>query len=138
MSSWLRFTHMTALSEQDLKKIKDLHRRWIAKELEGNEAGVVDLCTADVQWLVPGAPPVVGKEEIAKYLAAHHVKLETIDATDPAVAGSGTIAYLTSNYHARYLAEGLSEMQDAQGTHLWILRKEGDDWRVAVVTWNSW
>ena len=96
---------MTALSDQDLNNIKDLHRRWIAKELEGNEAGVVALCTADVQWLGPGAPPVVGKEEIAKYLTTHHVKLETIDVTDPSIEGSGTIAYLTSNYRTRYKAE---------------------------------
>ena len=129
---------MTALSDQDLNKIKDLHRRWIANELEGNEAGVVDLCTADAQWLVPGAPPVAGKEQIAKYLAAHHVKIETIDVTDPSIDGNGRIAYLTSYYRTRYSTEDLSDVQEAQGTHLWILRREGDDWRVAVVTWTSW
>ena len=127
---------MTALSEEDLKNIKDLHRRWIAKELEGNESEVVDLCTADVKWLVPDAPPIVGKEEIAKYLASHHVELETLEVSDPLIEGNETIAYLTSNYRACYVAEGL--LEEAKGTHLWILRKEGNDWRVAVVTWNSW
>lgn len=129
---------MTALTDQDLNNIKDLHRRWMAKELDGNDAGVVDLCTADVMWLVPGAPPVVGKEEITKYLGAHRVKLETIDVTEPSVDGSGRIGYLTSNYCARFFTQGLSQVQEAKGTHLWVLRKEGDDWRVAVVTWNSW
>lgn len=129
---------MTAFSDQDLNNIKDLHRRWILKELEGNEAEVVDLCTADVMWLVPDTPPIVGKEEIAKYLAINRAKFETIDVIDHSVEGSGSIAYLTSNYRARYIAEGLSEVQEAKGTHLWVLRKEGDDWLVAVVTWNSW
>ena len=129
---------MTAITDQDLNDIKDLHRRWIAMELEGNEAGVVDLCTADVQLLAPDAPPIAGKAEIAKYLATHHGKLETIDVTDPFVEGNGSIAYLMSNYRTRYIAHGLSEVQEATGTHLWVLRKVGDDWLVAVVTWNSW
>lgn len=127
---------MTALSDQDLYNIKDLHRRWIAKELEGDEPAVVDLCTADVKWLVPDAPPIVGKDEIAKYLATHHVKIETIDVSDPAIEGSGTIAYLTSNYRACFVSEGL--LEEAKGTHLWVLRKEDNEWRVAVVTWHSW
>jgi ketosteroid isomerase-like protein len=127
---------MTALSDQDLNHIKDLHRRWIAKELQGNESEVVELCTADVKWLVPDAPPIEGKAEIAKYLASHHVKLETIEVSDPSIEGNETIAYLTSNYRACYVSE--SRLAEAKGTHLWVLRKEDNEWRVAVVTWNSW
>lgn len=127
---------MTELSDQDLNYIRDLHHRWIAKELEGNETAVVDLCTADVRWLVPGAPPIAGKDEIAKYLATHHVKIQTLEVSDPAIEGNGTIAYLTSNYRACFVSEGL--LEEAKGTHFWVLRKEGNEWRVAVVTWTSW
>lgn len=129
---------MTELSERDLDKIKNLHNRWIGSELDGNETGVVDLCTADVQWLPPDSPPIVGKDEIAKYLATHQVKVEAIDIDGLYVQGSGSLAYLISNYRTQYLTEGHSELHESQGTHLWVLRKEGDYWRVAVVTWSSW
>jgi ketosteroid isomerase-like protein len=130
---------MTELSEQDLNSIKDLHDIWIAKELEGNGPEVVDVCTDDVQWLRPDGPPIVGKEEIVHYLASERVKLLTVDVTDVSVQGSGSFAYLTSNYTTRYLTEGHSEIpHEEKGTHLWVLRKEGDQWRVAIVAWSSW
>lgn len=125
---------MTEFSKQDIANIKDLHKIWIAKELEGRGPEVVELCTDDVQWLPPDAPPIVGKEEIANYLATHHVKLLAIDVTDLSVKGSGSVAYLTSNYRTRYLTEIAHE---AKGTHLWVLRKEDGAWRVAIVTWSA-
>jgi len=130
---------MTALSEEDLNTIRDLHDIWIAKELEGKGSEIIDLCTEEVHWLPPDGPPIVGKEEIANYLAAERVKLLTVNASDVSIHGSGSIAYLISNYTTRYLTEGHSEVaHEAKGTHLWVLRKEEDDWRVAVVTWSSW
>ena len=130
---------MTQLSEEDLNSIRKLHDIWIAKELEGNAYEIVDLCTEDVQWLPPDAPPVLGKEEIEKYLATQDAKLLAIDAIDVSVQGSGSVAYLISNYTTRYLIEGHSEVpHEAKGTHMWVLRKERDQWGVAVVTWSSW
>jgi len=130
---------MTKLSEQDLKSIKQLHDMWIAKELEGKGSEVVDLCTEDVQWLPPDGPPIVGKEEIANYLSTERVKLLTVNAADVSVQGSGLVAYLISTFTTRYLTEGHSEVtHEAKGTHLWVLRKETDQWLVAVVTWSSW
>jgi ketosteroid isomerase-like protein len=73
---------MTEMSQQDLNKIKDVHDLWIARELEGNGSEVIDLCTQDIQWLAPNGPPIVGKEEIAKHLAAHPTKVESIDIND--------------------------------------------------------
>ena len=130
---------MTKLSEQDVKSIKQLHDIWIAKELQGKGSEVVDLCTEDVQWLPPDGPPIVGKEYIANYLATQRVQLLTVDAADVSVQGSGSIAYLISNFTTHYLTEGHSEVpHEAKGRHLWVLRKETDQWLVAVVTWSSW
>ena len=129
---------MTELSGHDLNRIKDVHDLWIAKELEGNGSEVIDLCTPDLQWLPPNNPPIVGKEEIAKYLAAHSAKVESIEIYDLRIHGNGSLAYLISHYRTHYLTEGHSELHESTGAHLWVLRKEGDDWRVAVVTWSVW
>jgi ketosteroid isomerase-like protein len=129
---------MTGLNDQDFSKIKDLHNLWIAKELEGNRSELVDLCTDDIQWLPSDSAPIVGKEEIAKYLLLHSVKLEEIDITNLTVKGNGSFAYLTANYLTRYFTDGQAEVHEAKGTHLWVLRKDGKNWRIAVVMWSAW
>ena len=129
---------MTEISQHDLKKIKDVHDLWIAKELAGNGSEVIDLCTEDILWLPPNAPPIMGKEEIAKHLAADPTKVESIDVSDVCIHGSGSLAYLISNYRTHYLTPDRSGPHESTGSHLWILRKEGDDWLVAVVSWSVW
>jgi len=108
-------SRMIELSRQDLNKIKDVHDLWIAKELEGNGSEVIDLCTQDIQWLPPNDPPILGKEEIAKHLAAHPTTVESIDVYDLCIHGNGSLAYLISNYRTHYLTEVI------RGTHLWEL-----------------
>ena|SRR6266540_1142452 len=44
-----------------------------------------------------------------------------------------------SSYRSRFGIEGVSDVQEAIGAHLWILRKtEGGAWRVAIVAWSAW
>ena len=129
---------MSEISPQDRNNIMDVHDLWIAKELEGRGSEVIDLCTDDIQWLPPNEPPIVGKEEIAKHLAAHATTVESIDISELRIQGSGSLAFLISNYRTHYLIPGHSELHESRGTHLWVLRKEGDDWRVAAVTWSVW
>lgn len=129
---------MAELSEQDLREITALHDEWIGKELEGNSSELVDLCADEIQWIPPDARPLRGKEAIAQYLEATKVELKQVDVDDVLVAGSDTTAYLTSNYRTRFLSKGHSEIHEASGTHLWVLRKIDNKWRVVVVAWSSW
>jgi ketosteroid isomerase-like protein len=129
---------MAELSEREVREINELHDNWIAKELEGHSCQLLDLCADEIQWIPPDSPPLRGKDAIAKYLASTKVVLQRVDVDDVFVGGSNTTAYLTSNYHTRFLPEGVSETQEATGTHLWVLRKQAGEWRVIVVTWSSW
>ena len=130
---------MRELSEQDLNNIQALHSNWIAKEVEGKGSDVVDLCMEDIQWLPPDSQPIVGREQIANYLASQDVKLLSVDISNLSVRGSRSVAYLTSDYRTLYSGQGHSQVtHEAKGTHLWILRKQGDRWLVAVVAWSSW
>jgi ketosteroid isomerase-like protein len=128
---------MAELSEREVREINELHDNWIAKELAGHSSQLLDLCLEEIQWIPPDEPPLRGKEAIANYLAATKVALLQVDVDDVFVGGSDTTAYLTSNYHTRFLPEGVSETQEVTGTHLWVLRKQAGEWRVAVVMWSS-
>jgi uncharacterized protein (TIGR02246 family) len=130
---------MSELPSQDVDAIEEVHNRWVREELAGDSSHVIELCTDDVRWIPPNTPPLVGKEAIAQYLSDSTVGLKDVQAGDVVICGSGSVAYLTSSYHSRFVVEGSSEMQEATGTHLWILRKTGGGaWRVAIVAWSLW
>lgn len=129
---------MDELSEREVREINELHDRWIAKELAGHSSQLLDLCVEESQWIPPDAPPLRGKEAIAKYLAATKGALQEVDVDDMFIGGSDTTAYLTSNYCTRFLPEGASETQEVTGTHLWVLQKQAGEWRVVVIMWSSW
>ena len=130
---------MSELSDQDVEAIEEIHNYWIREELAGNSSRIIELCTDDVRWLPPNAPPLVGKAAVAKYLNDNTVDLKDVQVGDVVISGSPTIVYLTSNYYSRFMIDGNSEMQEAVGAHLWILRKTVDErWQVAIVAWSSW
>lgn len=129
---------MSGLANQDITAIKDLHDRWIANELAGEVSTLVDLCMEDVQLIPPDAPPIVGKDAIAKHLAATDASIEKIEITNLSIQGDGSVAYLISNYRTE-LATSNSSVHELRGTHMWILgRIEHSRWLIAVMTWNSW
>ncbi len=45
---------MGEFSDQDHDAILAIHDRWIAEEIAGNGLAVLQYCTDDVRWLVPG------------------------------------------------------------------------------------
>ncbi|HET6669967.1 MAG TPA: DUF4440 domain-containing protein [Pyrinomonadaceae bacterium] len=130
---------MPELSDEDVEAIEEIHNYWIKEELAGNSSRVIELCTDDVRWIPPNAPPLVGKEAIGRYLSDSRVHLKEVRVGDVVIRGSRSLVYLTSNYRSRFVVEAGSEMQEAVGAHLWILRKTvSGAWRVAIVAWSSW
>jgi uncharacterized protein (TIGR02246 family) len=130
---------MTELLDRDVDEIKALHNQWIDLELSGGSSRLVDLCTEDIQWIPPNSPPLAGRQAIAEYSDNNQVDVKEIEITNLSIRGSGSVAYLTSDYLTQFLTHDSPEVHSARGTHLWILRKtESGEWRVAVVTWSSW
>ncbi len=125
------------MTENDaaVEAIRQVHDAWIAAELRGDIEGVFRLCTPDVRWLVPGSPVLEGREAGRQLLQAAHVALLDIRAGDVRIEHSGELGFKTSRYETRYHSGGQEEV--ARGTHLWILRREGVAWRVALVTWQA-
>jgi uncharacterized protein (TIGR02246 family) len=121
--------------EAAVEAIRQVHDAWIAAELRGDVEGVLRLCTSDVRWLVPGRPALEGREAARQLLQAGRVDLLDIRAADLRVEHSEALAVKTSRYETRSRADGRERV--ARGTHLWILRREGGTWRVALVTWQA-
>ena len=130
---------MSELSKQDVDAIEEIHNCWIKEELAGNSSRVIELCTDDVTWIPPNAPPLVGEKAIAQYLGESSAELKNISIKDTMIRGCGSVAYLTSDFRSRFVVEGRTEIQEVTGTHLWVLRKTGGgEWRVAIVAWSLW
>jgi uncharacterized protein (TIGR02246 family) len=122
-------------NEAAFEAIRQVHDAWIAAELHGDIEGVLGLCTPDVRWLVPGRPALEGREAALQLLQAAQVDLLDIRASDLRIEHSGDLALKTSRYETHYRTDGQETV--ARGTHLWILRREGATWRVALVTWQA-
>jgi uncharacterized protein (TIGR02246 family) len=116
-------------------EIRQVHNAWLGAELRGDVEAILDLCTPDVRWLVPGRPVLEGHEAGRQLLQAPQVELLALRAGDVWVEQSGDLACKTSRYETRYRTG--EQERIARGTHLWILRRESGDWRVALVTWQA-
>jgi len=125
------------LAAGDIARIRELHAHWVAGELAGDEAAVLDLCAGDVAWIPPDAPPLRGKKAIRQWLGKGASKIHDLAITGLAIRGAGPVAYLTANYATNYTPEGGRKARRITGTHVWILRKTpGAGWKVAVVCWS--
>jgi ketosteroid isomerase-like protein len=113
-----------------------VHEAWVAAELSGDIERVLSLCTSDVRWLAPDSEIVVGREAGRRLLTNTQVELRNIMASDVHVEISGDLAFKTSRYETHYRLRGQKTLHIARGTHVWILRREEAEWRVALVTWQ--
>jgi ketosteroid isomerase-like protein len=118
-----------------LEEIRRVHDAWLAAELRGDVESILRLCTPDVRWLVAGRTVLEGREAGRQLLQAPDLELLALRTGDLRVEQSGALACKTSRYETRYRSG--EQERVARGTHLWILRREGDNWRVALVTWQA-
>ncbi len=135
--TYLREENNSRLTAEDLAAIEKIHSRWLQEELAENVPGMVELCDEGVMLLPPNSKRVAGKEALERFLESGNVRVKDVRITDVAIQGSGSVAYLTSNYSSDYELPGASVVRQAEGGRLWILRRAAGSWRIAVVSW-SW
>ena len=125
------------LSAEDYAAIRDVHDAWIAAEVRGDVQSVLALCSEGIQILTPNAEWVDGRAAVQQLLQRDAISVEGIETRDLRVAEAGGLAYKICRYETHFTAEGGPEGGVARGTHLWILRKDGGEWKVVLVTWHS-
>jgi len=121
----------------DKSEILKIHDQWIALEKAGKEKDVLELCSRDVVWLVPGLGMLQGVEEIKSFLISQpETIIVSIDAFNVAIEISIDLAVKRANFCTTFI-DNESEVR-VRGAHLWTLRKtlETGEWQVTSVAWT--
>ena len=121
------------VGEQAVRKV---HEAWLAAELAGDLSAVLALCTNNVCWMQPGSAPSHGKQAGRRLLSSVGVHVVSIETWDVRYEVSDTLAVKTARFRTQVTRDGESAPTVVTGTHLWVLRHEGERWRVALVTWQ--
>jgi len=129
---------MKKLTEDDVREIQQIHSRWIEFEVAGEDRCLLALCTDDIEFRPPDAPPVVGRTAVSAELARGSTRIHGIEISGRRILGSNEIAYLTASYKTTFSSAEDATLGQAFGSHLWILEKRADGWALALVSWSVW
>jgi uncharacterized protein (TIGR02246 family) len=134
----LLFVSVSSISAyaQDAKKTADdFATKWVAAYDAGDAAALAALFTADGVFNAPSGAVLKGRDAIEKALAGR-IKAgwtkETVTTTDAEMAGTAVWAA------GEYGLVGSGEQAGKQsGGHFgWVLVRDGDAWRAAMLTAN--
>ena len=134
----LLFVSVSSISAyaQDAKKTADdFATKWVAACDAGDAAALAALFTADGVFNAPSGAVLKGRDAIEKALAGR-IKAgwtkETVTTTDAGMAGTAVWAA------GEYGLVGSGEQAGKQsGGHFgWVLVRDGDAWRAAMLTAN--
>jgi uncharacterized protein (TIGR02246 family) len=119
--------------DTDEQEIRELIERWLQATREGNVDQVLDLMTEDVVFMVPGQPPLVGRQAFAQALRSvlgQHAVESTSEIDEIAVCGD--IAYCRSRLEVTVRRKHDNLPMLRKGHALSILRRCADGkWRLA-------
>jgi ketosteroid isomerase-like protein len=128
---------LEVLSPSDIVAIEQLEQRWLACEVAGRAAEVLDLCSPEIVWFPPGEPPIRGKDAIGRWLEASCDRVEDIQVTRVALGGHASWACKVATFRTRYVPNGSTEAAILTGWHVWILRPCAESrWCVTMVVWS--
>ena len=122
---------------EEVAKIELVHSAWINYERVGDLNGLLALCADDVEFWPPNAPPIVGRDEVARYLNHPETVIHNIKVSDCRIRVSHGFAYLTAKYQTIFTTQDERTVTTV-GSHLWILRSDANNWIVALVAWSVW
>jgi ketosteroid isomerase-like protein len=129
---------MNKLTEDDRRKIEQIHSSWIEFEVAGASHNLMTLCADDIELWPPDEQPVCGRTEVAAQLVHGTERIHSIEISDCRIRGSNEIAYLTASYKTTVSSAEQSAPKQAMGSHLWILQKRNGTWLVTLVSWSVW
>lgn len=113
--------------EQEKQKIREVIAAWMRASAEGNVDGVLSLMAEDVVFLLPGHPPIRGRDAFATALrsAAGQVRIKgEPDIQEIHVAGNFAFCWNELSLTVTPLAGGPAKRR--AGPVLSVFRKEPD------------
>jgi ketosteroid isomerase-like protein len=137
----IAFCTLEADSDKERAAILERDKQWAAAVAEGRDVDlIVSFWADDATVFPPGAPAVVGKDAIRKFVQQ---SLSTPgfsmrwDTTNVTVSKDGTFAYATGTNHSTFNdPQGKLITVDGKGVTLW--RKEPSGvWKCVIDIWNE-
>src|SRR3954463_1046909 len=119
--------------DNDEQEIRNLIETWLRATRAGDVDTVLSLMTSDVVFLVPGQPPMQGREafgEALREVLGKHAIESTSDIDEIVV--SGDLAYCRTRLEVTVISRHNNAPMRRSGHTLSILRREQDgQWRLA-------
>ncbi|MEL6772633.1 MAG: nuclear transport factor 2 family protein [Bacteroidota bacterium] len=123
------------LPDVDARAIRALHDLWVRAEIAGDVETLLGCCTSDVCWITDDGEEVEIGHDAGRRLFTSPLRLLDLQTEITDLYGAEGVAYKSCRYEARHRAPDGS-LTASQGTHLWILHRLSEGWRVSLVTWH--
>jgi ketosteroid isomerase-like protein len=117
--------------------IEQLHSEWMKCELTQDIAGLLALCSDDIELWPPEADIVSGREAVSAYLCGGRSRIENIEISQLRVRAADGLAVLTSHFRTTFRVAAEPVLKTIIGTHLWVLRRQNGRWLVELLTWRN-
>ena len=124
----------TAAFGQDEQMVQRLADRFAEALNKGDAALAADFYTEDALVLPPGTEMIRGREAIQSFWQEGLATIEDITLTTVNVEPLGGDALLEIG-EFRFTAKG-EQPQQVNGKYVVVLRKQGDEWKIASDIWN--
>lgn len=112
---------------------------WLKEDPREQERAVMALFTADASVMpADGAPSRVGADEIRAFWFPKDAPPTIVTRfihDIAAVDADGAVGAVHGRYEMSFTYEGADYAQS--GSYLMVMRRSGDDWRIARMIWNS-
>jgi ketosteroid isomerase-like protein len=118
--------------------VERIHSTWIQCERARDIPGVLALCSDEIEFRPPDAPPVIGRVPVSAYLMQGNTQIHQVEISDLRIRVSNELAYLTANYSTTFSSLENMTPKTTSGSHLWILKRQGATWLVSLVAWSVW
>ena len=122
----------------DKEQIREVFEEVYAANVRGRDLeGYGKMYTEDALWMPPDQPDRRGIPDIVEGFAAQIAK-ENIDPTFSAqeIEVMGDFGYVVGPSHATIYPMDGSPSKQVQFQALWLMKKEGDIWKIDRQIWN--
>lgn len=125
---------MSNITDQDVDAIEALREPWIQACLSRDWDSLFKICTDDVELFPPDAPKASGPAASRAYLDGFPVMKE-FSVEFAKIEGRDDLAAARGSFSITAQLDGSEVLMTGKFTD--VFRKVGDDWRYAIVIWNT-
>lgn len=121
------------ISDADRTAILALEAEWLSAHTHNDPDRVRALLAEDCAIYPPGEPAAHGADAALAGQAAPG-EILNMRIADVQIEGGPVHAWKTARFSFRTAMDGREAT--VSGRHLWLLAKDGDDWRIKAMSWD--